>query len=413
MKKTVYLGLLFVVSGCGSPDPSKDAAAVDPALVSAPAPISPVSSPAPAPLPAQTPTQYTNSVAAADCSFASVEKAVAQVGPKTTVIIPAGDCNWGTSSLVVPGGIYIKGSGQNATTLRRGGAVGETASLIKFVCAPGSDPVMLSDLQLVGAGRLDAKEMGVRLEKNCITDFRIFNTRLSRFTFSAIMINGEGSSALPRGVIYQNEIFNNYTVGVNNLGYGVSVYANSQPGSLDAVLGSAEAVFVENNIFSGNRHSIASNAGARYVFRHNTVTTTNEVRDWGQVDAHGTTSSASKSTFSWEIYDNKFTSIINEGDSGWATLLRGGNGVIFNNSYAKGVTAGVGLTLEKGCGGGLNYPVADQIRSVHIWGNSVNAVKIYSGGGDCTPFFRENRDYYFAARPGYTPYTYPHPLRSL
>jgi hypothetical protein len=200
-------------------------------------------------------------------------------------------------------------------------------------------------------------------------------------------------------------------LGRQSLGYGIALYANNQSGSLISTLGSAEAVFIEDNIFSANRHSATSSAAARYVFRYNKVTTTNEVQDWGQVDAHGTTSASSKSAFSWEIYNNTFLSAITDGGTGWAIFLRGGDGVVFNNAYDANVQSGVGLTLEQGCTSGI-YPVVDQTRTVHIWGNSQNKVHFYTGDGDCTQFFQQNRDYYIAARPDYIPYTYPHPMRS-
>jgi hypothetical protein len=328
------------------------------------------------------------------------------------VLIPAGDCNWGTSSLVVPGGIYIKGAGKNATTLRRGASVDQTASLIRFECVQGSAPVALSDIQLIGWGTVGTDDMGVRLERYCTRDFRIFNVKASKFTFAAIDINGYDSNLPPRGVIYNNEIFNNYTSGRNNLGYGVAVYGNNTNGNLADVLGSQNAVYVENNVFSGNRHSIASNSAASYVFRYNTVTTSEMVKNWGQVDAHGTTTSwgYSKSTFSWEIYNNSFLSTTTNG-TGRAIFLRGGDGVVFNNTFGANVNPDTTLTLELGCAG--SYPVTDQTRSAYVWGNNINNVGVYNDGGDCTQYLKQSRDYYIGARAGYTPYTYPHPMRSL
>jgi hypothetical protein len=65
------------------------------------------------------------------------------------------------------------------------------------------------------------------------------------------------------------------------------------------------------------------------------------------------------------------------------------------------------------------YPALDQIGNpdgLYVWGN-------VSSGGDLylypTPdrrginyWLKEGRDYYRYAKPGYTPYPYPHPLRS-
>jgi hypothetical protein len=366
----------------------------------APAPAGPA--PAPAPLPVG------NSVAPADCSFDSVQAAVNNAKPGTTVLIPAGDCGWGGSTLQLPGGIYLKGAGNTATTIRRSAPVADwTHSLVWFDCSINpSSPVALSDMNLVGYGTLGTDDTGVVLSNACI-DFRVFNNKFSKFTFAALNVTGDGVARLQRGAIYKNEFTNNYTIGRGNLGYGVAVYGNSQTGPLN--LGTQDAVFVEDNAFIGNRHSVASNAGARYVFRYNTLTQTNETQDWGQIDAHGNTG-AGNGTFSWEVYNNTFLSAITDGGTGWAMLMRGGDGVAFNNTFASGLTQAVGLTVETGCGG--SYPVVDQTRSAYIWGNSQNAVQIYSdSSGDCTPFFAQGRDYFFAAKPGYVPYTYPHPLQ--
>jgi outer membrane biosynthesis protein TonB len=403
-----YSSATVLAAPAPSPTPS-------PAPAPAPSPTpSPAPAPAPSPTPAPAPAPIisANSVAAADCSFASVQTAVNSAKPDTTVLIPAGDCSWGASTLKAPGGINLKGAGKTATTIRRSASVaGWNYPLVWFDCSINpSYPVSVSDITFVGYGTLGVDDTGVVLAKAC-QDFKIANNSFSKFTFGALNINGAGATRLQRGVIYNNEIVNNYLVGRGNLGYGVSVYGGNQSGDLSAVLGSRDAVFIENNVFRGNRHSVASSTAGRYVFRYNTVTTSNEVKNWGQIDAHGTTSSGQLTTFSWEIYNNSFLSAITDGGTGWALFLRGGDGVVFNNTYAAGVQSGVGLTLEQGCGG-VSYPVAGQIRSAHIWGNSVNATRIYSDGGDCTPFLQQNREYFFAARPSYTPYVYPHPLRS-
>jgi hypothetical protein len=237
---------------------------------------------------------------------------------------------------------------------------------------------------------------------------------MSKFTFGAIDIDGTGVSQVPRGVIYNNEIINNYTTGRGNIGYGVVLYANNQGGDIATTLGSTETVFIEDNIFVGNRHSVAANAGARYVLRYNSLTQTNETKNWGQVDAHGSGNPCCgdmKSTFAWEIYNNKFLSAITDGGSGWTLFMRGGDGVVFNNTFAAGLVQAVGLAVETGCTGG--YPAIGQTRSAHVWGNSHNSVKLYAGNGDCNPYFQQNRDYFLAGRPGYTPYTYPHPARNI
>jgi hypothetical protein len=49
---------------------------------------------------------------------------------------------------------------------------------------------------------------------------------------------------------------------------------------------------------------------------------------------------------------------------------------------------------------------------LYLWGNSNNNVSL--GGDswlDCAAWFKDGRDFHIKPRPGYTPYTYPHPMR--
>jgi hypothetical protein len=390
-----------------------------PVIVTAPTPA-PAVTPSPSPSPSTTPTPSpsvtpapvpaglpTNSVIAASCSYSAVQSAVSSAATNTRVDIPAGDCNWGVSSLSVPAGIYLKGAGSGTTILRRGGSTIASNSMIRFQCATTA-PIALSDIELVGLGTIGTDDMGVRVENGCVQNFRIFNNKISKFTFAAIFINGEGTNNLPKGVIYNNEIFNNYTLGRGTYGYGVSIGANGQQGTL--ALGTGDAVFVENNVFYGNRHSVTSNYGGRFVARYNTLTQTDVTKNWGQIDAHGYTGIIGYGTFSWEIYNNNFVSNITAGGSGWAMLLRGGNGVVANNVIPSALS--LGLTTENDCASGV-YPVFSQTTSAYFSANSPNnIVKKYPTDAACASYLQLNRDYFYAARPSYTPYTYPHPLRN-
>jgi hypothetical protein len=267
----------------------------------------------------------------------------------------------------------------------------------------------MSDINIVGRGLLGTDDVGVVLYGAC-QDFRIFNNKFTQNTFGGLFVFGEGVARQQRGVIYNNSFIKNYTTNRGTNGYGVSLYANSQT---DTAFGTQDAVYIENNVFTGNRHSIASNSGARYVARYNSFTTDNEVKNFGQLDAHGpgNPGNTGGGTASWEVYNNSFLSTINDGGTGWAMSMRGGDGIVFNNTFASGYVQAIGLTVETGCPGGT-YPVPGQTRSLYIWGNNVNAVRPYDfQGGNCDAYFIQGRDYFLAAKPGYTPYTYPHPLR--
>jgi hypothetical protein len=364
-----------------------------------PPPSAPLPAPPPAPIPAGP------AVNAASCSYAAVHSAVAAATAGATIVIPAGDCDWGTQQLNVPAGIYLHGAGKTATTIRRNGVVSESAYLIAFDCSNGLR-ASLSDMSLVGNGNGGIWDKGLGLLHGC-RDFRVFNARFSNFIFSAVYV---GDAPNQRGVIYSNDFINNYSAALHNLGYGVVVYGGGAWPALD--LGSPNAVFVEDNYFSGNRHNIASNNGSVYVFRHNTVIGQDPAKDFAMTDAHGLSSSP-RGSRSVEVYNNTYSTNISSGLQRTAVGIRGGDGVIFNNTVALTISRAIELIPEGfACG---DYPGPDQTRSLYIWNNTNTAANGYTSNGidnNCPASIGLNRDYFLNPKPGYKAYTYPHPLRT-
>ena len=346
-----------------------------------------------------------------NCSFSAVQSAVNAAVDGTTVNIPAGDCNWGTSQLTVPAGVYLKGAGQDVTTLRRVGAVSNANYLVAFNCSNGRKAT-LSGMTMVGNGDGSIQDKGLGLLNGC-QDFKVFDTKFTKFIFSAVYV---GDAPNQRGVIYNNNFIDNYSAALQNLGYGVVVYGGAAWPALD--LGSKNAVFVEDNYFSGNRHNIAANNGAVYVFRHNTVVGQDPAKDYAMTDAHGLSSSP-RGTRSYEIYDNKYSTNLTSGLQRSAIGIRGGDGVIFNNTATATISRTIELEIEGfTCG---TYAGPDQIRSLYIWNNGSNgnnAVGKVKGrkaknvDNGCPQSIRLNRDYFLRSKPGYAPFQYPHPLRA-
>jgi hypothetical protein len=197
----------------------------------------------------------------------------------------------------------------------------------------------------------------------------------------------------------------NYKRGIDNLGYGVVVYGgNIWAGELEP--GGAQATYVEDSLFVGNRHAIAASAGAHYVFRNNQVLH-NVVAC--AVDAHGMGYGSSRGTRYAEIYRNTIGSPVHN----WCGIgIRGGAGVIFENTI-EGYKNPILLILEWGTPNALKseYPAFDQVQELYIWDNQIT-------GGPSEPqidetgvgFIEAGRDYFTAPKPGYVPYEYPHPL---
>ncbi len=337
---------------------------------------------------------------AQSCGFSAVRDAVQNAidsGANSVVTIPAGTCNWGDNELVLPGGISLKGSGKDTTVLRSSSSAND--SLITIDCSNGKT-ARFSDMTLIGKGNPAIWDGGLLFKGGC-SDLVVFNSRFSDFVYYGVAVRGDS-----QGVIYRNDFLNNYRAGQTGgaTGYGVVVYGNGTWPSLE--LGTANAVFVEDNYFSGNRHNIASNNGSRYVFRYNRAIATSTVRDFPMVDAHGLGSST-RGSRSWEIYNNTFSTDLAANEKARAvTLIRGGDGVVFNNMVTNPLTIRSMIELSA-LEAAPPYPSKDQMRSGYFWNNSLDLLV-----NEVPSNFVLGRDYFLTARPGYIPYVYPHPLRS-
>lgn len=330
------------------------------------------------------------------CNFSTVQAAASASFPGQTIVLPAGTCDWGANQLWILGGISLKGAGMNATIIQRTAPVPANTYLVRYDCTNGR-PINFSDMTLVGANLSYSQDRGLGLIGGCV-DFSVRNAKFTNFVFAGVEVRG---LARQRGVIYNNQFIDNYNATVHNLGYGVVVFGDGTWPALE--LGSANAVFVEDNYMSGNRHHIASNNGARYVFRHNVGVSNDLTKDFPQVDAHGLSSSP-RGTRSWEVYDNTFSAVLKSGRQFAGVGIRGGDGVIFRNTYTSNIASPVALILEGvACG---TYPVQDQISQAFIAESSPAAVS-----SKCEQSIALGREYFLGKKPNYTPYSYPHPLR--
>ena len=405
-----------------------------------------------------------NEVNAQSCGRDDVQAALTtanQRGPGTVVNIPGGYCNWTDKKQVrVNAGIIIRGAGRDTTILHRTGAVPRTMGyndtaryMLRINCSNGGTVEMSGitfrgndDEQTDAQKNLD-EDSGVTLEESC-KDFKIHDMRFEKFSNAALSVEGNDS----RGVIYGNIFRENYKCAPSSdgcLGYGVVVYGSTSGGpEMPLALGSENVVFIEDNDFAGDRHSVAANLGARYVFRHNVVTQLRGQpwRWFSPVDAHGYTGGNGWGTRSFEIYDNEFR-MASGMDGPPATMgLRGGDGVVFCNKFGPGsqqhvnpiisvedyTTVVNGQTKTITCKD-MTYPTRSQMRRGYFWqntGNVMNAGKaLLSAYGnhdvECERILKPERDYFNRAPnraanssdppefKNYTPARYPHSLRGM
>lgn len=322
-----------------------------------------------------------------------INNAINEAQTGDTVMIPAGDFSF-NGDLSFKAGIIIMGAGQDRTIIRR---TGNTSNWMMRIDGSNGERVRITGMTIIG--RSPSTSPGIRLSGSC-KDFRIDHITFKKCFSRAIEVHGNARGVIDHNIFIDNE----YTAVVV---YGDESASWNRP----LALGTEQAVFVEDNYFEhknihnpGMAHHIASNNGSKYVFRYNTVN--DGYLNAQAIDAHGNKFGGERGSRSYEIYSNKLTI-----EHRWLGMcIRGGDGVIFDNEMTGDLTRPIDLMHEGRNGdGNCNYPCVDQIRELYMWGNTYNR-KPAPVNVRHTSIIKENRDYFMHKKPGYVPFTYPHPL---
>jgi len=334
---------------------------------------------------------------ATSCLQVDVQNAINVASDGDVVVVPKGSCTW-TSTVNIPNlkGITIDGNGvtingqiilnQNTNTSTR---------ITRFNFTKNNT------VRVFGS--------------KASAPFRIDHNTFTSVDGGSTLLEVSGNAP---GLI-DNNSFNsplNSEI-IHNMGLGAS---DDSGWSDDIIPGSPDAVYLEDNTFTNNdpglltenpayfwgNSAIQSYYGSRTVVRHNKMI-------MSQIDQHGTPGMIGARW--WEIYENTFDNVKN-GSQCCYMSIRAGSGVIFNNhkigySNPWDVLGTIGLIEED-----PGYPALYQIGRgknqvldpAYVWSNDVTMV-VGSGSANVVV----NRDFYLSARPGYIPYTYPHPLQGV
>jgi hypothetical protein len=306
-----------------------------------------------------------------------------------------------TSTISLQPCTQLIGAGADKTILYRDPKRNYSAPILRVVGNANKRCVtQISGLALVGVRDTEDTGQDYGLMISNLPDFRLDHVYFEGFGFAGVRVQGNSS-----GVIDHAIFIDNFKRGIDNLGYGVVVYGRGT-WSTESQLGGAQATFVEDSLFVGNRHAIAASAGAHYVFRNNQVLHSVVAC---AVDAHGMGYGSAHGTQFVEIYRNE---IKDPHYDECGIGIRGGAGVIFENTI-QGYKNPILLILEWGTPEiyKAEYPALDQIHDLYIWDNQIE-------GGYSEPhvdetgigFIEAGRDFFTEPLPGYVPYEYPHPL---
>jgi hypothetical protein len=378
-------------------------------------------------------TTYT----AASPSSADVQNAINSAHDGDTVLVPQGSATWTTTVTVTPA-ITLEGAG-----------IGNT--VISSSLGPGLDvesdnkgEVRVTGFTFNGRGaetfgpvNLTGNE--VRMDDCLFTDCGLF---------CAISSDGFG--------VIDHCTFDESDAGLymQNPSYGGASYGDGSWAAPDN-WGTTNFMYIENCVFNGVGQVGAMDgcAGARWVFRHNTVNDDILV-------AHGADSTGrNQGTRAVEVYDNTF---ICPGGYAETFELRSGSAVIYSNTCTgyngnivclknfrsascnvpgtyppwgactgsdpyDGNTDGNGYPAIDQCGHGMGDLMTgstptDTVTGKASWPNQASD-PVYQWGnlnngsaavvGTCSALFDEGRDYFNGVvKAGYTALVYPHPLVS-
>lgn len=379
-----------------------------------------------------------NTLRVVGCDYPAVKSALLNVSDGGTVEIGAGHCDWGEEDPAHPGAephwvvasiqgknIRVRGAGVDQTVIHRTSPIrGGDEPLLYFGCGSGAT-IEMSHIHFLGnddeqAGdpvmREADQDSGIQLQGRC-QNIKLHDMVFEKFSNAGLTVRGPQQ----RGVIHDNSFLSNFKCVPGCWGYGVAVYGDGSDDWPPLQLGTAEAVFIEDNYFHDNRHGVAANYGSAYVVRHNLFVSTRRTRDYGQIDAHGPSRDGDgvrhPGSRSWEIYENE---IHGDGASGNpygdGIALRGGDGVIYNNKV-KGYVPYAASLNDDDCSGSRPQPY--QTTAAYIWSDhwdedweaipGYDPDKVWIG---CPDLLEEGSDWHLDLQPpGYQAFPYPHPLR--
>lgn len=291
-------------------------------------------------------------IPAASASQADIATAVATAVAGDTVTVPAQTVTW-TGVLSVNKGITLQGAGIGQTVINDGRVRAESGNgNILLVDIPLGQAFRLTGFSFIGGspatqGNTADGTVIIQGSSNAPA-YRVDNCRFNQLTNVSIRFHGRLYGVTDHCIFVRHPLANT-TINANHDAWtrdGGATFTDDQgDGSWAFPLapGSGLAHYFEDNTFQNaaglfTTSVLDSNIGARCVFRNN-------VGDWMSASSHGTDSGQRGRGQRWyEIYNNTFRFPGSSSSSSVDAVcwIRGGSGVVFNNS----VTIDPGASLN-------------------------------------------------------------------
>lgn len=372
-----------------------------------------------------------------DGSQSSTQSAIDRAANGDTINVAFGNHSW-ASPLVINKAIHLSGGGSTIVNAAGSGP-------IMVITPDQSGHVEISDFHFTQGGNTGSGRYHLIVEPAAGRAVLIHDCQFDNAAFGFRDIEWRTNG----GVIY-NCVFTS----VNRQDTSGIAFKNPQPSSswqTASTVGTADSdgehnTYLEDCTFKDvYLQALDLDDNSRTVVRHCKF-------DNSGITSHGWDTSP-QGTRQWEIYDNEFV-FTGGGDPpnpyplnlNYWFYVRGGTGVMFGNvipaiqSQYWGSKGSINLTVynirrrtsSPGCQ--TSYPAARQFgfgcdnqgrlvsEPVYFWNNSgsgaANIGLVNYDPDECgnnqqiSNYIRLNRDYFTSAKPGYQPYTYPHPLRA-
>ena len=272
---------------------------------------------------------------AVSCSLADVSSALTASADGDRIVVPAGSCSW-SGALTITKGVQVIGQGVGVTNIAGGRFTVNVADGKSW---------RVSGLTITGTGGVNV----IGGSKSGRIDHIAFNS-VTGFTENRIIWINPTPGNYSAGLIDHITITDPKSIGIHvreDWGGGNNSYGRALG------LGGADAWYVEDSSFSQNTatYDVSSpladcDGGGRIVFRNNTV-------DNNYFEMHDAIIGGLRSCRKWEIYNNTWTTTASRlsATGQFAQIaIRGGNGVVFNNTFM--ASTGFDIVLDDYRAGG-------------------------------------------------------------
>ena len=415
-----------------------------------------------------------NITIAKSCSLKDIQAAIATANPGDTVIVPNGAAVWG-EQLIINKGIILKAStkgGVRITAGFEGTNYNDNNYLIKYVVSNPSanDPFRISGFIF----DCDNKTEGILLS-NSSTTTAVNKIRIDNNEFYNMQTDVAARVIYRRGPIYgvvDNNIFHNDDSNTyRHFSFEENTGGQYVWQSFRFDFGTADNLYYEDNTIYTRNVIVGSGAGGRYAFRHNYIIVNRETPiNIYLLDIHGNMGTGQNwGSVGMEFYEN---SIDYNGNGTCMVDIRGGKVLVYNNTFTD-LQYDKYFQVREECNDNENPPAKNlisgqpqHVSETYIFNQTNNGNKIYleavvsqtidyGGEEGVVPredvhFFREKAGFdgssgvgvgpisqrpIFCSKEGvawwatdenrfyrwhngtwqvyYSPYAYPHPLRTI